>query len=135
MKNQPTITFKRNIVYVNTGLIKCAPNMLFALFLVNQTKKSLVLQPCDNRERDAQRIKTFSKTNPKSRHINSGEFNKLLFEFMQWDVNCRYKITGNTAISNNETIVKFSLDSAMKFELPPPKTIVLPATSMEVISE
>jgi hypothetical protein len=91
--------------------------MSTALFLIDITARKLILRPCGQNERDAVRICTTSSNSKKPRHIRSTEFNNRIFEFMQWDEDCRYRVAGNIVLSSGETLVVFDLCAAEKFKL------------------
>lgn len=122
--NKPTITFNRLQIYVNVELIKCVPEMVYAQFLIDRAVKKLILRPCDKRERDAVRLRTLSEAAAKPRHILAVEFSGHLFEYMEWDANYRYKVSGNIINSNGETLVVFDLTAAERFKLPAKDEIV-----------
>jgi hypothetical protein len=110
--NNPAITFNRSKVYVNAAFLKCTPDMVYALFLIDRVAKKLILRPCDKRERDAVRLRNMNEVAPKPRHILCDDFSDRLFRYMQWDRNYRYKIFGNIVISSGETLTVFDLSSA-----------------------
>lgn len=115
--NRPGITFKRSKVYVNTELLKRVPEATYVQFLIDRTARKMILQPCDERERDAVLIRSLSKTSIKPRSITCSEFSRLLFEYMGWDMKCRYRAVGSIISSNGATLVVFDLSDADRFNL------------------
>ena len=115
---KPSITIKQYQVYVNAELLKCVPDMIYVQFLINRTSKRLILRPCDKNEQDFVRLRTLSEVSAKPRHIHSTEFCPRLFEFMQWDVKFRYKLTGMPVIINGVKSFAFDLNAFTKYELP-----------------
>ena len=116
--NKPSIILKQFQLYVNAELLKCAPDMVYVQFLINRTSKRLILSPCDKNEQDVVRLRTRNVVSAKPRHIQSTEFCPRLFEFMQWDVKFRYKLTGAPIIINGENSFAFDLNVFTKFKLP-----------------
>ena len=112
--HRPTITFNPFQVYVSATLLNCVPEMNFVQFLIDRASKKLILQPCNQQERDAVQLRTKAV---KPRHITSKEFSRRLFEYMQWDFNYRYKVVGNVISGNDKTLAVFDLTSANKYEL------------------
>ena len=117
--NEPMITFNpaRNLVYVNAACLKHFPDMDYVQFLIFPTEKKLGLRPCGMIMRDAVRLRSAGKSRQKPRHITCSEFMCRIIELMQWNSDYRYRLPGNVAACNDETIIAFDLASAEKFRL------------------
>jgi len=115
--HKPILTIKYTHVYVNTELLKTVPNMVYAQFLVNRADKKMILRPCDKGEKEYVRLRTLNDVSAKPRHILSGEFSQRMFEFMQWDIRFRYRLTGIPVISNGVTHIAFDLNDFIRHEL------------------
>lgn len=116
--NEPMITFNpaRHLVYVNAVCLKRLPDMDYALFLVFPVEKRLCLRPCGADERNAVRLRSAGKNRCGVRHIRCEEFMRKTIMLMQWNHDCRYRLLGNIAECNDETVIMFDLASAEVFK-------------------
>jgi len=116
--NEPMITFNpaRDLVYVNAACFKHLPDMDYVKFLIFPMEKRLGLCPCEVGERDKVRLRSAGKHLNRPRHITCNEFMGKITELMQWNSGYRYRLLGNVAICNDETIIAFDLVSAEMFK-------------------
>ncbi|GHV41015.1 hypothetical protein FACS189490_07130 [Clostridia bacterium] len=105
----PTVTFNRNVAYVNAAAMKRLPAVDYVLFMVDREARKLSLRPCGEDERDAVRWRSSGKNTSKPKHIICEEFSRRLYEFMKWDVGQRFKLRGNFLSSDSEIIIVFDL--------------------------
>jgi len=115
--HKPILTIKYTHVYVNAELLKSAPEMVYVQFLIDRAAKKMILRPCDKGEKEYVRLRTLNDVSAKPRHILSGEFSQRMFEFMQWDIKFRYRLSGTPVISNGVTHIAFDLNDFTKYEL------------------
>lgn len=106
---RPAITFKCSQVYVNGALLKCVPEMMYALFLIDRAERKLILHPCEQWDRSAVRLGTLSQAASKPRHVRATEFCRQLFAYMQWDAGYSYRATGDLVDNNGEAMIVFDL--------------------------
>ena len=94
--NEPAISFNNCHFYVNMVCINNMPDVSCVQFLINKTKNQIALLPCSEDERDSflWKITASKKGRQKPRHISAPILSALLFEYMGWDINYRYKILG-----------------------------------------
>ena len=97
--HKPILTIKYTHVYVNAELLKSAPDMVYVQFLIDRAAKKMILRPCDKGEKEYVRLRTLNDISAKPRHILSGEFSQRMFEFMQWDIKFRYRLSGTPVIT------------------------------------
>jgi len=115
--HKPILTIKYTHVYVNAELLKTVPDIVFAQLLINRSDKKMILRPCDKGEKEYVRLRTLNDVSAKPRHILSGEFSQRMFEFMQWDIRFRYRLTGTPVTNNGVTYIAFDLNDFTKHEL------------------
>lgn len=115
--NEPTISFNNCQLYVNMVCIKKFPETDYVQFLINKTKKQLALLPCREDERDAFLWRTINSKNGKRqpKYITAHIFSAMLFEYMGWDMHCRYKLIGRIKISRGIKLLIFELGSFTAF--------------------
>ena len=115
--HKPILTIKYTHVYVNAELLKSAPDMVYVQFLIDRAAKKMILRPCDKGEKEYVRLRTLNDISAKPRHILSGEFSQRMFEFMQWDIKFRYRLSGTPVITGGVTHIAFNLNDFTKHEL------------------
>ena len=115
--NEPTISFNNCQLYVNMVCIKKFPETDYVQFLINKTKKQLALLPCQEDERDAFLWRTINSKSGKRqpKYITAHIFSAMLFEYMGWDMNYRYKLLGIIKISRGIKLLVFELNSYKAF--------------------
>ncbi len=111
--NEPTISFNNCQLHVNMACIKKLPETDYVQFLINKTKKQFALLPCREDERDAFLWRTINSKSGKRqpRHITAHIFSAMLFEYMEWDINWRYKLIGKIKLSRGIKLLVFDLNS------------------------
>lgn len=111
--NEPTISFNNCQLYVNMACIKKLPEIDYVQILINKTKNQLALLPCQGDERDALLWRTINSKNGKRqpKHITAHILSAMLFEYMGWDMRCRYRLMGKIKISRGIPLIVFDLGS------------------------
>lgn len=113
---EPSITFNRNKVYVNTTCIKKLPNVDYIQFLINEEKLILVLRPCSEEEKDAIRWCSNSSGKRKPKKISDDLFFAKVAELMNWNDHYRYKLLGKIIHSNHEYLIVFDLTATEVYQ-------------------
>lgn len=111
--NEPSITFNKCKVYVNTACVNRLPDVDYVQILVNPTEKKLAVRPC---REDAKDSFLWSGLNRKtgrkrSRAITCRLFFAKIVELMDWNPDYRYKMLGKLIQSNDEYLFIFDLAS------------------------
>ena len=112
--HKPILTIRYTHVYANAELLKIIPEMVYAQFLIDRAAKKMILRPCDKGEKEYVRLRTLNEIASTPRHIISGEFSHRMFEFMQWDIKCRYRLAGTPVINEGATHIVFKLNEFTK---------------------
>ncbi len=105
---EPSITFNRCKVSLNTACIKRMPEINYVQILVNSEEKKLAVRPCDEEEKDSFLWCT-AKRKPKQ--ITCRVFFGKIVDLMDWHSDFRYKLLGKLIRSNGEYLFIFDLNS------------------------
>ena len=109
---EPSFTFNKLKISINTACIKKLPNVEYVQILVNQEKKMLIVKPCLEEERDSFKWCTSKRT---PRQITCKIFYAKIMHLMEWDPNNRYKILGKLIRSNGQLFFVFDLKNTETF--------------------
>lgn len=107
--HEPSITFNRNKIYLNTACLKQLPHVEYVQFLVNPMEKKLVVRPCKEDDKDSFLWCTKSVERRKPRHITCRIFFAKIVELMKWNLDYRYKILGKLVRSGSDNLFVFDL--------------------------
>ena len=110
---EPSITFNRCKVYLNTACIRKFPEINYVQILVNAEDKKLAVRPCNEEEKDSFLWCT-AKRKPKQ--ISCKIFSGMIAELMQWNQEYRYKLLGKLIKSNGEHLFIFDLTAPEMYE-------------------
>lgn len=112
----PAIIIRPDGISFNVACINGLRNVNFVNLMINPDKKHLIAQECDENAKDSIRWCTISKDGKrKSRKVTSRMFCNMLYELMQWDYRCRYKILGYNIKVYGESIFIFDLSDTEIF--------------------
>ena len=110
---EPSITFNRCKVYLNTACIKKFPEIDYVQILVNSEDKKLAVRPCSEEEKDSFLWCT-AKRKPKQ--ISCKIFSGMIADLMHWNPEYRYKLLGKLIKSNDEYLFIFDLTASEMYE-------------------
>jgi hypothetical protein len=110
---EPSITFNKCKVYVNTACIKKLSDIEYVQILVNSEEKKLAIRPCSGEEKDSFLWCT-AKRKPKQ--ISCKIFSAMISTLMDWNPEYRYKLLGKLIKSNGEYLFIFDLKSSEMYE-------------------
>jgi len=105
---EPSITFNRCKVSLNTACIKRLPDIDYVQILVNSEERKLAVRPCSEEEKDS-----FLWCTPrrKPKQITCRVFYGKIIDLMEWNSDYRYKLLGKLIRSNGEYLFTFDLNS------------------------
>lgn len=103
---EPSVTFNKCKVYLNTACIKKFPEIDYVQILVNSEEKKLAVRPCSGEEKDSFMWCT-AKRKPKQ--ISCKIFSGMIANLMDWNPDYRYKLLGKLIKSNGEYLFIFDL--------------------------
>ncbi len=109
--NEPSITFNKCKVSVNTACVNKLPEVDYVQILVNPGEMKLAVRPCKEDEKDSFiwcgiDRKTSRK---KPRGITCRLFFAKVVQLMDWNPDYRYKMLGKLIQSNGENLFIFDL--------------------------
>ena len=106
---EPAVVIRRDSVTFNTACISGLEDAVYIQILVNQDNKKMVVRKCEENDKDALRWCIAKPDKRKSRKMSNRIFSAIMYEMMEWDLDCRYKILGHKITYEEETIYVFDL--------------------------
>ena len=106
---EPAVVIRRDSVTFNTACISGLEDAVYIQILVNQDSKKMVVRKCEENDKDALRWCIAKPDKRKSRKMSNRIFSAMMYEMMEWDLDCRYKILGHKITYEDETIYVFDL--------------------------
>ena len=111
----PAMTIRGNSITFNNACISKLEDATYIHFLINPTQMKLVIQACEEGERDAVRWCITKDDKRKSRQITCGIFTAKLYEMMGWDGQYRYKLQGMRITYQGKPLYLFDLNASEAF--------------------
>lgn len=105
---EPSITFNKYKISLNTACLKRLPEVEYVQILVNSEEMKLAVRPCSGEEKDSFLWST-SKRKPKQ--ITCRVFFAKIADLMGWNTEFRYKLLGKLIKSDNEYLFIFNLNA------------------------
>ena len=105
----PAITIRKDSVTFNTACIEGLENVVYIHMMFNRELKRIVVEGCDENDKDALRWCIAKPDKRKSRKMVGKPFSELVYREMGWDENCRYKILGYRIQFEGKTLYVFDL--------------------------
>lgn len=90
----PAITIKPDSITFNTACIESLENVIYVKLHINETLKRIAVTPSDADDKNALRWCIERPEKRKSRKITGKPFSEMLYGFMGWETDCRYKVIG-----------------------------------------
>lgn len=109
---EPTVTFSRRKMWVNSVCLAKFPETDYVQILVNRGTKALTLRPSQENAADALPWCSAGNRKRKPRRLSCPVFFALVCALMKWNPDCRYRITGKHLFENGEELLAFDLRSA-----------------------
>ncbi len=115
--NEPSITFNKCKVYVNTACVNKLWEVDYVQILVNSDEMKLAIRPCREDEKDSFLWRIDQKTGRKKpREITCRLFFAKIVHLMDWNPDYRYKMLGKLIQSNREKLFSFDLAAAEVYQ-------------------
>ena len=112
---EPSITFNKNKIALNTDCIRKLPEVEYVQMLVNPEEKKIAVRPCQEDEKDSFRWRSAgNKLKPKQ--ITCKVFFAKIMSLMGWNPNNRYKLLGKLIESGGELLFTFDLKTPEIFQ-------------------
>lgn len=110
---EPSISFNRSRVSLNTACLKRLTEVNYVQILVNSEEKKLAVRPCNEDEKDS-----FLWCTPKRKpkQITCRVFFAKIIDLMDWNPDYRYKLLGKLIKSGNEYLFIFDLTATKVYQ-------------------
>ena len=90
----PAITIRKDSVTFNTACIEGLEDVVYIHMMFNRELKRIVVEGCDENDKDALRWCIAKPDKRKSRKMVGKPFSELVYREMGWDESCLYKMRG-----------------------------------------
>ena len=108
-QRDPAIVIRKDSVTFNTACIDGLEDVVYIHMMFNRELKRIVVEGCDENDKDALRWCIAKPDKRKSRKMVGKPFSELVYREMGWDENCRYKILGYRIQFEGKTLYVFDL--------------------------
>lgn len=108
-QREPAVVIRRESITFNTACISGLEDAVYVQILVNPENKRMVVRKCDENDKDALRWCIEKPDKRKSRKVTSKIFSAKIYDLMEWNTDCRYKILGHKISYEDEQIYIFDL--------------------------
>lgn len=108
------LNLNKGRLYINSYGLSRFPDEDYVRILVNDELRSLVIKPYKEKVRASYRW-CGGKSKRKARHVRCLPLFYLIYKMMNWDINARYRITGEIEEANGEKVIYFDLEDAVCF--------------------
>ena len=108
--NNPAIVIRKDSVTFNTACINGLEDVVYIHMMFNKELKRIVVEGCDENDKDALRWCVAKPDKRKSRKMMGRPFSELIYREMGWEEGCRYKILGYRIQFEGKTLYVFDLN-------------------------
>ena len=127
MLNKPAVSIKYGVMKFNMACIRLFEGIKYVLPILHPNKKRLALIMCPEEDSASVEWARQKDENWVNKDITSLEFVENIFKIMSWNRECRYKILGRVANSDQGLCMLFDLEEAIMFT-PKPQEYTDPVT-------
>ena len=127
MLNKPAVSIKYGVMKFNMACIRLFEGIKYVLPILHPNKKRLALIMCPEEDSASVEWARQKGENWVNKDITSLEFVENIFKLMNWNRECRYKVLGRVANSDQGLCMLFDLEEAIMFT-PKPQEYADPLT-------
>ena len=127
MLNKPAVSIKYGVMKFNMACIRLFEGIKYVLPILHPNKKRLALIMCPEEDSASVEWARQKDENWVNKDITSLDFVENIFKIMSWNRECRYKILGRVANSDQGLCMLFDLEEAIMFT-PKPQEYTDPLT-------
>lgn len=127
MLNKPAVSIKYGVMKFNMACIRLFEGIKYVLPILHPNKKRLALIMCPEEDSASVEWARQKGENWVNKDITSLEFVENIFRLMNWNRECRYKVLGRVANSDQGLCMLFDLEEAIMFT-PKPQEYADPLT-------
>lgn len=106
----PAIVIRKDSVTFNTACINGLEDVVYIHMMFNKELKRIVVEGCDENDKDALRWCVAKPDKRKSRKMMGRPFSELVYREMGWEEGCRYKTLGYRIQFEGKTLYVFDLN-------------------------
>lgn len=115
MLNKPAVSIKYGVMKFNMACIRLFEGIKYVLPILHPNKKRLALIMCPEEDSASVEWARQKDENWVNKDITSLEFVENIFKLMNWNRECRYKVLGRVANSDQGLCMLFDLEEAIMF--------------------
>lgn len=123
MLKKPAVSIKRGKMQFNMACIRLFEGIKHILPIISESKQRLAVLMCAEEEISSVEWARIKKNAWVNKPITSLEFVENIFNMMEWNTKCRYKVLGRIAQSQRGLILLFDLSEAIMFDPVPEEYI------------
>ena len=131
MLNKPAVSIKYGVMKFNMACIRLFEGIKYVLPILHPNKKRLALIMCPEEDSASVEWARQKGENWVNKDITSLEFVENIFRLMNWNRECRYKVLGRVANSDQGLCMLFDLEEAIMFT-PKPQEYTDPYSMYEL---
>ena len=106
---EPAVTIRKDSITFNTACINGLEDVVYVHVMFNEDLKRIVVEGCDENDKDALRWCIDKPDKRKSRKMTCKPFSELVYNAMDWQSDCRYKVMGYRIQFEGKTLYIFDL--------------------------
>lgn len=108
-RNDPAVIIRRDSISFNTACIQGLEDTVYIHVLINPDTRRMVIKKCAEDDKNALRWCVARPDKRVSRKVTSKQFSSMLYDLLDWNDNCRYKILGYRITVDGELLYIFDL--------------------------
>lgn len=113
---EPAVTVWDNKIKFNMACLRKFPGVKYIQLLIHPDELRLIVRPCQADAPDSLRWASGGgESEMKNRDMICQMFAAKLFDLMEWNKECRYKMLGKPAVYNGEALYLFKLNDFEMF--------------------
>ena len=109
------LTFNKGRMYINSYGLSLFPEEDYIKIMVDDIAQGLVIEPLPEKRKDSFRW-CGGRKKRKPRHMGCMPLYYLVYRMMKWDIEARYRITGEVEEDGNRKVLYFRLKRAQCFQ-------------------
>ena len=107
---EPSVVLRKDSITFNTACINGLEDAVYIQVMINRDQHRMVIRKCEENDKDSLRWCISKPDKRKSRKISSKEFSRRIYELMDWNDKCRYKVLGHRIEFEGNILYVFELD-------------------------
>lgn len=118
----PSLTIRPDSLTFNTACINGLEDVVYIELMVSNKEKRIAIRKSEENNKDSLRWCIAKPDKRKSRKMSGERFTKGIYEMMDWDPECRYKVTGYRIFFEGEYLYVFELTNPDVYHEPKKRT-------------